>query len=86
MKLILKTIGIALFVGLLHACNKQDFEGPSLNNYFGTFEVLEPLNISNETPDFANGELVRFQSKFNKVVDWKITITCLLYTSPSPRD
>jgi hypothetical protein len=75
MKLILKTIAIVLFLGLLHACNKESFEGPSLTNYFGTFEVLEPLNISNNMPDFANGELVRFQSRFNKVVDWKITIT-----------
>ena len=75
MKLLLKLIGVVLAAVLLHACNKEDFEGPSLTNYFGTFEVLEPFVISNQSPDFTNGELVRFQSKFNKVVDWKITIT-----------
>ena len=75
MRLILKLIGVVLFAGLLHACNKQEFEGPSLNNFFGTFEVLEPLTLSTQAPDFANGERVRFQSRFNKIVDWKITIT-----------
>jgi hypothetical protein len=75
MRLILKLTGVVLFVGLLHACNKQEFEGPSLTNYFGTFEVVEPFAISNDSPDFTSGERVHFQSKFNKVVDWKITIT-----------
>lgn len=75
MRLLLKLIGIVLLVGLLHACNKQDFEGPPLTNYLGAFEVLEPFVITNQSPDFTDGELVRFQSKFNKVVDWKITIT-----------
>ena len=68
---------IILFMGLvflLHSCTKIEFEGPSIDNLYGAFELTEPLIITNKTPSFSSNEQVGFHCEFNKPVEWKITI------------
>ena len=42
------------------------FDGPSLVDRFGEFELLEPLMASSETVDFSSGATVYFTARFNK--------------------
>ena len=81
MKLYFKIVGAFVLLGLLHACTKQDYEGPPLGDFFGTFSIVDSLVLSNLSPDFAGGEEVGFSCKFSKNVDWKITITGLTSSS-----
>ena len=52
----------------------MEFEGPSIENLYGDFEVIEPLKITNKSPSFSNNEHVSFHCEFNKPVQWKIAI------------
>ena len=69
-----------LFFGLvcfLHSCTKKVFEGPSIENLYGDFEIIESLQLTNKNPSFSNNEQVGFHCEFNKPVQWKITISGL---------
>ena len=66
-----------LFLGLvafLYSCTKEEFEGPSIAPLYGDFELIEPLILTNKNPNFSINEKVGFHCKFNKPVEWKITI------------
>ena len=67
----------ALFVLLASACShdKDTFDGPSLVDRFGDFNVLTNLGVSQATVDFAAGETVFFTAEFNKNIDWVVEIT-----------
>ncbi len=60
----------------LASCKKESdtFEGPSLQDLYGEFSVLEDFAISNSTPDFGAGDLCYFTAKFSKPVNWTVTI------------
>ena len=62
------------FVFFLYSCTKKEFEGPSIQNIYGDFQLIKPLIITNEYPSFSNNENVGFHCEFNKPVQWKITI------------
>lgn len=64
-------------VALMASCTKntEEFDGPSINEIFSDFTVLEAFKADRDSVDFANGEKVNFTAKFNKTVDWTITIT-----------
>ncbi len=66
-----------LFIGIIgffYTCTKEDFEGPAINNLYGNFEIVEPLTLTNDNPNFGSNEEVGFHCKMNKPVAWKITI------------
>ena len=39
-------------------CDRPDSEGPSLDELFGQFEVLDSLSLTTHTPDFSVGTLL----------------------------
>lgn len=51
------------------------FDGPSLVDRFGEFNLLEPLAVSRQAVDFSAGETVAFTARFNKRVEWMVRIT-----------
>lgn len=68
----------ALTIALLGSGCDHDtdlFDGPSLVDRFGEFELLEPLGIDRATVDFSAGESVTFTARFNKRIDWVLVIT-----------
>ena len=67
-------ISFIVLLFFLLSCTKIDFEGPSIENLYGDFEIIKPLEIINRNPSFSNNEQVSFHSEFNKPVEWKITI------------
>ena len=67
-------ISFIVLLFFLLGCTKIDFEGPSIENLYGDFEIIKPLEIINRNPSFSNNEQVSFHSEFNKPVEWKITI------------
>ncbi|MBG38303.1 MAG: hypothetical protein CL857_00100 [Cryomorphaceae bacterium] len=69
-----KLILLVGLVGFFYTCTKEDFEGPSINNLYGNFEIIEPLTLTNDNPNFESNEQVGFHCKLNKPVEWKITI------------
>ena len=68
---------IAVLATLCVGCTKntEEFDGPSIEEIFSEFTVLEAFKADRDSVDFAMGERVTFTAKFNKTVDWKITIT-----------
>jgi len=78
----MKTAKLLFGLGLLllvFACKRDDpeFEGPSLDNIYGDFSVLQDFDISNRNVDFANGETTVFTALFSKQVEWEVQITGL---------
>ncbi|MEN9348849.1 MAG: hypothetical protein RLZZ77_2360 [Bacteroidota bacterium] len=70
-----KLIASFILVGLLAACKVDDeFAGPSLNDLYGSFRVLQPLDISDREVDFAAGETTFFTAEFSKNVDWEVQV------------
>ena len=53
-------------------CDRPDSEGPSLDELFGQFEVLDSLSLTTHTPDFSVGDVVGFACEFSKPVDWTL--------------
>ncbi len=60
------------------ACRKKEvdkIDGPSLNNVYGAFNVVSPLDKSLDSVDFSIGQTLSFSAEISKIVDWKIKIT-----------
>ena len=58
----------------LFGCVKDGYEGPSLNELFGEFEIIDSLTLSTTSPDFSIDEAVEFSATFNKPVNWQLEI------------
>ena len=58
------------------SCEKEEIEGPSLNDLFGQLSIIEDFRVVGDSASFTNGS-VYFTAEFSKIVDWKITITGL---------
>ena len=73
-----KIYRVLLFIGLISfiGCRKENnvFDGPSINETYSTFKVIDPFKVSKNTVDFNAGESVYFSASFNKVVTWQIDI------------
>lgn len=69
------TVLLALLV--MTGCQHETdvFDGPSLIDQFGAFRLVEDLAVSQPQADFAMGESAFFTAKFNKNVNWELTIT-----------
>jgi hypothetical protein len=75
----LKSLFYIVLIGStsLLSCQKDDVEGPELQDIFGEFEVLQPLTLSSNTVNFENSESVEFFAQLSIRTDWKITVTGL---------
>jgi hypothetical protein len=69
--IILGGICILLFAGCK---TDEDFSGPSLNDLYGKFTILQPLTLSDNSVDFSAGESTVFGASFSKNVDWKLQV------------
>ena len=68
---------VVLGLGLV-ACRKDEvakFDGPSLQDLSGAFVIINGLQASKDSVDFAAGESVYFTADLSKTSAWKITIT-----------
>ena len=65
-----------LIVTLFYGCNKQkdQFEGPDLNDLYGPFQIMESFKCSVDSVDFSSGQQAFFTAKTSKMVDWEIHI------------
>lgn len=75
----MKRLSIILLAALaLSACRKDDeevFDGPSLNDLFGPFYLVEDLTVSQQQIDFtADGDLI-FNAELSKNTEWNIQMT-----------
>lgn len=67
-------ISLVVFSG----CKTDDeFDGPSLNDLYGKFSIVEPLSASVYDVDFGTGQTTFFQASFSKNIAWKLNITGL---------
>lgn len=59
------------------ACDREDegFDGPNLEDLYGDFRVLDDIQTSRTTVDFANGEDVHFTASTSIATEWVIEIT-----------
>ena len=55
-----KLIFILCLVCFLCNCTKIEFEGPSIANLYGDFELIKPLKLTNKNPNFSSNEKVGF--------------------------
>ena len=65
-------IFLLVLIFYFYGCTKIEFEGPSIENLYGDFEVIKSLETINKNPSFLNNEQVSFHCEFNKPVKWKI--------------
>lgn len=59
----------------LAGCETDDtFDGPSLNDLYGAFNVVSPLQLSADTVNFSTGQSLAFSAQFSKNINWKLEI------------
>lgn len=67
---------ILVTFSLIVSCRKDHkMDGPSISEIYSDFKLLEPFKSSKDSVDFKNGESVYFTASFNKIVNWKISIS-----------
>lgn len=60
---------------ITQGCQRNmETEGPSLNDLYGDFTVLEDFKASQVDVDFAANETVYFTARFSTITSWTITI------------
>jgi hypothetical protein len=76
MKNIFNTFAILLLLTSFISCRKNttEFDGPSINDIFSNFKLLENFKADRDSVNFTAGQKVIFTARFNKVVNWTITI------------
>jgi hypothetical protein len=74
MKKTLLYIGM-IAIAIVSSCKKEaKIEGPELVDIFGDFKILEPLKASIKTPNFANGDIVIYNTKLSIRTNWTVEI------------
>lgn len=72
---IILVIATALLVFMFGCSHETDeFDGPSLIDRFGPFELVESLKVSSAEVDFEADETVFFSATFNKRTNWVVQI------------
>ena len=70
-----RIVQLLIVVFALAACERDTEEqGPSLNDIYGEFAMVESFEASRETVDFQSGESVNFTAQFSKRVNWEVHI------------
>lgn len=70
-----RIIQLLIVVFAFAACERDTEEqGPSLNDIYGEFSMVESFEASRETVDFQGGESVNFTAQFSKRVNWEVHI------------
>jgi hypothetical protein len=69
-----KLLFIVLIIASASCQRKEEVLGPSLDELYGEFSILEPFTVSGSPVDFAQGEEAEFNCRFSKTVDWEIEI------------
>ncbi|NVK26601.1 MAG: hypothetical protein HWE14_01090 [Flavobacteriia bacterium] len=64
----------ALSVALFSCDRDTDPQGPSLDELYGDFSVLQEFEVSRNSVNFAGGQNLHFKARFSKTVDWEIHI------------
>ncbi len=74
---IFHTLFFLAFIFAFGGCKRESelFDGPSLVDRFGDFDVVEGFAANRTSVSFDDGETVQFTAEFNKNVDWVIEIT-----------
>lgn len=68
----------AVLLMFAYGCNKEiPVDGPELLDLFGDFQVLQPVSLNQTEADFAQGDRLYLQARFNKLTDWKLVCTGL---------
>lgn len=70
-------LGLIILVFLtLIGCRKEKdlIDGPSINEIYSTFKIIEEFKADRLAVDFEAGEKVTFSATFNKAVNWQINI------------
>jgi len=71
-----RILPLAIALVLFAACDHDtEPETPSLFDRFAPLELLDSLQSSTTEVDFSAGQSVSFTARFNKNIDWVITIT-----------
>ena len=63
-----------LFFSISCRKNKTQFDGPSIDEIYSDFKVVDSFKINKDSVNFTNAETAVFSAKFNKIVDWTISI------------
>jgi hypothetical protein len=63
-----------LFFSISCRKNKTQFDGPSINEIYSDFKIIDSFKINKDSVNFTNAETAVFSAKFNKIVDWTISI------------
>jgi|TARA_R110000737_G_scaffold115473_1_gene148383 hypothetical protein len=69
---------LIIAIPLLFSCRKKEgdkYDGPSLNDVYGSFSVITPLSADKDSVDFAAGQTLVFSAALSKIAEWTITIT-----------
>lgn len=70
-----KFIAITCLAAVAFSCSRDNTpEGPSLDEIYGPFSVIEGFGVSATQANFATGQNVHFTARFSKTVDWEIHI------------
>ncbi|KAB2807358.1 hypothetical protein [Phaeocystidibacter luteus] len=64
----------AVSVALVSCDRDTDPQGPSLDELYGDFSVLQDFEVTRNTVNFASGQNLHFTARFSKTVDWEIHI------------
>ncbi|MFN5181506.1 MAG: hypothetical protein ACK5D5_00625 [Bacteroidota bacterium] len=66
----------SIFLLLFFGCKKtsDQFEGPDLNDLYGSFQVMETFKCSADSVNFSIGQQAYFTAQTSKMVDWEIHI------------
>ncbi len=70
---------LATALAAFQSCRKETdaFDGPSLNDIYGEFSIIENFDIINRSVDFAAGQTTSFSAIFSKSVSWQVKISGL---------
>jgi hypothetical protein len=58
----------------LSCAKPASVEGPLLEDLYGDFALIEPLEVSSPSVDLAEGERVYFSARFNKTTNWELEL------------
>ena len=72
-----KFVSALFIIVLVVSCHKKDntIDGPSLDNVYGAFNIITPLEKNVDSVDFSINQTAYFTAQLSKIVNWKLTIT-----------